>query len=89
MVVIPEEAPEDEEPETLIEISTGPPAGEPVVSCPHSHVGCRGGVWLPPSAPSCSWPGGPRGVRVGVTVLCYGRWWLTSLSRRLDPPMAQ
>ncbi|XP_070485263.1 huntingtin-interacting protein 1-related protein isoform X1 [Equus przewalskii] len=31
VVVIPEEAPEDEEPETLIEISTGPPAGEPVV----------------------------------------------------------
>lgn len=32
VVVIPEEAPEDEEPENLIEISTGPPAGEPVVS---------------------------------------------------------
>ncbi|KAJ1074101.1 hypothetical protein K5549_017570, partial [Capra hircus] len=31
VVVIPEEAPEDEEPENLIEISTGPPAGEPVV----------------------------------------------------------
>ncbi|KAF5929341.1 hypothetical protein HPG69_019362, partial [Diceros bicornis minor] len=31
VVVIPEEAPEDEEPETLIEISTGPPAGEPAV----------------------------------------------------------
>ncbi|XP_062037864.1 huntingtin-interacting protein 1-related protein isoform X1 [Lepus europaeus] len=31
VVVIPEEAPEDEEPETLIEISTGPPAAEPVV----------------------------------------------------------
>uniref|UniRef100_A0A7N4PAA0 Huntingtin-interacting protein 1-related protein n=1 Tax=Sarcophilus harrisii TaxID=9305 RepID=A0A7N4PAA0_SARHA len=29
VVVIPEEAPEDEEPENLIEISTGPPAGEP------------------------------------------------------------
>ncbi|KAM5237573.1 huntingtin-interacting protein 1-related protein [Ctenodactylus gundi] len=31
VVVIPEETPEDEEPENLIEISTGPPAGEPVV----------------------------------------------------------
>uniref|UniRef100_A0A8C6RDG6 Huntingtin-interacting protein 1-related protein n=1 Tax=Nannospalax galili TaxID=1026970 RepID=A0A8C6RDG6_NANGA len=31
VVVIPEEAPEDEEPENLIEISSGPPAGEPVV----------------------------------------------------------
>ncbi|XP_030677434.1 huntingtin-interacting protein 1-related protein isoform X2 [Nomascus leucogenys] len=31
VVVIPEEAPEDEEPENLIEISTGPPAGEPLV----------------------------------------------------------
>ncbi|XP_037016865.2 huntingtin-interacting protein 1-related protein isoform X2 [Artibeus jamaicensis] len=31
VVVIPEEAPEDEEPETLIEISTGPSAGEPAV----------------------------------------------------------
>ncbi|XP_011803866.1 PREDICTED: huntingtin-interacting protein 1-related protein [Colobus angolensis palliatus] len=31
VVVIPEEAPEDEEPENLIEISTGPPAGEPMV----------------------------------------------------------
>ncbi|XP_027709290.1 huntingtin-interacting protein 1-related protein isoform X2 [Vombatus ursinus] len=31
VVVIPEEAPEDEEPENLIEISTGPPAGEPQV----------------------------------------------------------
>uniref|UniRef100_H2Q750 Huntingtin-interacting protein 1-related protein n=1 Tax=Pan troglodytes TaxID=9598 RepID=H2Q750_PANTR len=31
VVVIPEEAPEDEEPENLIEISTGPPVGEPVV----------------------------------------------------------
>ncbi|XP_061026123.1 huntingtin-interacting protein 1-related protein isoform X2 [Eubalaena glacialis] len=31
VVVIPEEAPEDEEPESLIEISTGPPAAEPVV----------------------------------------------------------
>ncbi|XP_054449880.1 huntingtin-interacting protein 1-related protein [Pteronotus mesoamericanus] len=28
VVVVPEEAPEDEEPETLIEISTGPPAAE-------------------------------------------------------------
>jgi hypothetical protein len=34
VVVIPEEAPEDEEPENLIEISTGPPVGEPVVSSP-------------------------------------------------------
>ncbi|XP_004385030.1 huntingtin-interacting protein 1-related protein [Trichechus manatus latirostris] len=32
VVVIPEEAPEDEEPENLIEISTGPPAGEPAVA---------------------------------------------------------
>uniref|UniRef100_A0A8C6ADF6 Huntingtin-interacting protein 1-related protein n=1 Tax=Marmota marmota marmota TaxID=9994 RepID=A0A8C6ADF6_MARMA len=32
VVVIPEEAPEDEEPENLIEISAGPPAGEPAVS---------------------------------------------------------
>lgn len=32
VVVIPEEAPEDEEPENLIEISMGPPVGEPVVS---------------------------------------------------------
>uniref|UniRef100_A0A8C5JYY9 Huntingtin interacting protein 1 related n=1 Tax=Jaculus jaculus TaxID=51337 RepID=A0A8C5JYY9_JACJA len=31
VVVIPEEAPEDEEPENLIEISSGPPAAEPVV----------------------------------------------------------
>ncbi|KAG8514969.1 Huntingtin-interacting protein 1-related protein, partial [Galemys pyrenaicus] len=31
VVVIPEEAPEEEEPENLIEISTGPPAGEPAV----------------------------------------------------------
>lgn len=31
-MVIPEETPEDEEPENLIEISTGPPTGEPVVS---------------------------------------------------------
>ncbi|XP_023600811.1 huntingtin-interacting protein 1-related protein isoform X2 [Myotis lucifugus] len=31
VVVIPEEAPEDEEPENLIEISTAPPAGEPAV----------------------------------------------------------
>ncbi|XP_036869976.2 huntingtin-interacting protein 1-related protein isoform X1 [Manis javanica] len=31
VVVIPEGAPEDEEPEHLIEIGTGPPAGEPVV----------------------------------------------------------
>ncbi|XP_077604077.1 huntingtin-interacting protein 1-related protein [Crocuta crocuta] len=31
VVVIPEEAPEDEEPENLIELSTGPPAGEPAV----------------------------------------------------------
>ncbi|XP_006865544.1 PREDICTED: huntingtin-interacting protein 1-related protein [Chrysochloris asiatica] len=31
VVVIPEEAPEDEEPENLIEISTGPPAQEPTV----------------------------------------------------------
>ncbi|XP_032166545.1 huntingtin-interacting protein 1-related protein isoform X2 [Mustela erminea] len=31
VVVIPEEAPEDEEPENLIEISTGPSAGEPAV----------------------------------------------------------
>ncbi|XP_045700677.1 huntingtin-interacting protein 1-related protein isoform X2 [Phyllostomus hastatus] len=31
VVVIPEEAPEDEEPETLIEISTAPPASEPAV----------------------------------------------------------
>lgn len=31
VVVIPDEAPEDEEPENLIEISTGPPATEPVV----------------------------------------------------------
>lgn len=34
VVVIPEEAPEDEEPENLIEISSGPPAGEPAVSFP-------------------------------------------------------
>lgn len=32
VVVIPEEAPEEEEPENLIEISTGPPAAEPAVS---------------------------------------------------------
>ncbi|KAM6156087.1 huntingtin-interacting protein 1-related protein [Rhynchocyon petersi] len=32
VVVIPEEAPEDEEPENLIEISTGPPAKEPAVA---------------------------------------------------------
>ncbi|XP_052024449.1 huntingtin-interacting protein 1-related protein [Apodemus sylvaticus] len=31
VVVIPEEAPEEEEPENLIEISSGPPPGEPVV----------------------------------------------------------
>ena len=40
VVVIPEEAPEDEEPENLIEIGTGPPAGEPAVS---------GAPFLPPS----------------------------------------
>ncbi|XP_053136270.1 huntingtin-interacting protein 1-related protein isoform X2 [Hemicordylus capensis] len=32
VVVIPEEAPEDEEPENLIEISTAPPVEQPVVS---------------------------------------------------------
>ncbi|XP_069880906.1 huntingtin-interacting protein 1-related protein isoform X1 [Dipodomys merriami] len=32
VVVIPEEAPEDEEPENLIEISSAPPAGEPPVA---------------------------------------------------------
>lgn len=47
VVVIPEEAPEDEEPENLIEISTGPPAGEPAVS---------GAPSLPP--PSVSWGSG-------------------------------
>ncbi|ELW65496.1 Huntingtin-interacting protein 1-related protein [Tupaia chinensis] len=31
VVVIPEDTPEEEEPENLIEISTGPPAGEPAV----------------------------------------------------------
>uniref|UniRef100_A0A8C6H6H8 Huntingtin-interacting protein 1-related protein n=1 Tax=Mus spicilegus TaxID=10103 RepID=A0A8C6H6H8_MUSSI len=31
VVVIPEEAPEEEEPENLIEISSAPPSGEPVV----------------------------------------------------------
>ncbi|XP_007936325.2 huntingtin-interacting protein 1-related protein [Orycteropus afer afer] len=31
VVVVPEEAPEDEEPENLIEISTGPPVKEPAV----------------------------------------------------------
>lgn len=31
MVVIPEETTEDEEPENLIEIGTGPSAGEPAV----------------------------------------------------------
>lgn len=34
VVVIPEEAPEEEEPENLIEISSAPPAGEPVVRSP-------------------------------------------------------
>ena len=56
VVVIPEEAPEDEEPETLVEISTGPPAGEPAVSSPLLlHGGL--GVTVPPSAPSFPWPG--------------------------------
>lgn len=82
VVVIPEEAPEDEEPETLIEISTAPPAGEPAVSGPPLlHGGL--GVTVPPSAPFL-----PLAWRLGVTVLCCGRWWLTSSIRRSDPPTA-
>lgn len=57
VVVIPEEAPEDEEPENLIEISTGPPAGEPAVRFPLL-VGC-------PSARALPWPAGPGGVALG------------------------
>ncbi|XP_060026438.1 huntingtin-interacting protein 1-related protein isoform X1 [Lagenorhynchus albirostris] len=41
VVVIPEEAPEDEEPENLIEIGSGPPAAEPAVSRPL----LAGGTW--------------------------------------------
>lgn len=51
VVVIPEEAPEDEEPENLIEISTGPPAGEPAVSGAPSLP--------PPSLPPSSLPPSP------------------------------
>lgn len=57
VVVIPEEAPEDEEPENLIEISTGPPAAEPVVSVPLLSV-CVLGVTGPPSVPYLPWLGG-------------------------------
>lgn len=45
VVVIPEEAPEEEEPENLIEISTGPPAEEPAVSAPPARcLASRGGA---------------------------------------------
>ncbi|XP_067557122.1 huntingtin-interacting protein 1-related protein isoform X4 [Pseudorca crassidens] len=44
VVVIPEEAPEDEEPENLIEIGSGPPAAEPAVSRPLL-AGGTGGGW--------------------------------------------
>lgn len=51
-MVIPDEAPEDEEPENLIEISTGPPAPEPVVSgAPFLHGGL-GVTGLPPFSAS-------------------------------------
>lgn len=51
MVVIPEETAEDEEPENLIEISTGPPAGEPAVSRPSPGLGAGAGA--PPTLPPC------------------------------------
>lgn len=53
MVVIPEESTEDEEPENLIEIGTGPPAGEPAVSGPSP---CLGPGLAGP--PSLGWSGG-------------------------------
>ena len=80
VVVIPEEAPEDEEPENLIEISTGPPAGEPAVS---------GAPSLPPSLPPPSLGLlGERGGTHRASIVARGRWWRTSSSRPLDPPMA-
>lgn len=54
VVVIPEETAEDEEPENLIEIGTGPPAGEPAVSGPSPWLGLAG----PPSRPPLAWSGG-------------------------------
>lgn len=47
-MVIPEEAPEDEEPENLIEISSAPPAGEPAVSSP---LPASLPVWSPEEEP--------------------------------------
>ncbi|KAB0400279.1 hypothetical protein E2I00_018289, partial [Balaenoptera physalus] len=58
VVVIPEEAPEDEEPESLIEIGTGPPAAEPAVSCPLL-AGGTGGGW----ASLLAWGSGGGGHR--------------------------
>lgn len=45
VVVVPEEVPEDEEPENLIEISSGPPAQE----TPVRTLGVGGGSWDHPS----------------------------------------
>lgn len=58
MVVIPEEAPEDEEPENLIEIGSGPPAAEPAVSRPLL-AGGTGGGW----ASLLAWGSGGGGHR--------------------------
>lgn len=98
VVVIPEEAPEDEEPENLIEISSGPPAGEPVVSChllaspcptvtPQEEGLCHeAGRVCPSTGHPPPWRAQECGAEVHV--FCYGRWWLTSLIRPLDHPMA-
>lgn len=77
-MVIPEEAPEEEEPENLIEISTGPPAGEPAVSAPvlvspHPALRGWGAEWL-------GWGGGHCAL--------LSRWWPISSIRPLDLPMA-
>lgn len=60
MVVIPEETTEDEEPENLIEIGTGPPAEEPAVSGPSPCLGpgLAGPPSFPPSLPPLGWSGG-------------------------------
>lgn len=65
MVVIPEGAPEDEEPEHLIEIGTGPPAGEPVVSIPPLALL---GLWAD-WASLLPWPVGPGGTGCGSLFL--------------------
>lgn len=74
VVVIPEEAPEEEEPENLIEISTGPPTEEPAVSAPPS--------------PLRGQPRRGAGQRARVPALPR-RWWLTFWIRRSGPPTAR